>query len=69
MSEGQPVSKPVKKFSGAEGMFNDIWTQSYDISPSGKWYNFLPGPKTPQARIEVVTNWFSELNRAIPLRR
>ena len=58
-------ASPTLRVLGREVLFEDDfvqyrWSRQYDITPDGKRFVMIKNP--PRADVEVITNWFSELN-------
>lgn len=69
LNNGKPTGAMAKKYQGIHLFHPDLWTRSHDITPDGKLYTILPGPRDSRGRIEIISNWFNELDRQAPSRR
>ena len=64
---------PVFKAGIPETLFQDNFTASgsitptYDVAPDGRFLMLEPVEKAPSTKIVVVTNWFEELKRLVPV--
>ena len=52
-----------------EGDYINVGGLSYDVSPDGQRFLLLKGSEesTAQTQLNVVTNWFEELKRLVPV--
>ena len=60
------ISKPRPLFKGPYGWTTP--TRTWDVSPDGRQFLMLKslGPSKPVTQIQVVMNWFSELEQRVP---
>ena len=61
--------QPVRRYGQTFAFTPDVWTRTFDISASGKLYAILPDLREVPGRIEVVSNWFRELEKLAPTKR
>jgi hypothetical protein len=66
---GQPAGQPHALTGAGFVPLRDIWTRSYSIAPDGRVLTIhdLPDAPRPFPTINVVVNWFTELNRLAPV--
>jgi hypothetical protein len=50
----------------AEGPFVRVWSWSYDVAPDGRLLVVLGSPERSVSHVNVVSDFFSELNRLAP---
>ena len=67
--DGKATGEPVRRYGPTPAFTPDIWTRTFDISASGKLYAILPDLREVPGRIEVVSNWFRELEKLAPTKR
>jgi hypothetical protein len=74
------VSRPRLEVGTPEVVFDGGWelaqdtttsyvTVNYDALPDGRFLMVRSDPAALQTRINVIFNWFEELNRLVPLER
>ena len=67
--DGKAIGEPVRCYGQTPAFTPDVWTRTFDISASGTLYAILPDLREVPGRIEVVSNWFRELEKLAPTKR
>ncbi|WP_031497572.1 winged helix-turn-helix domain-containing protein [Bryobacter aggregatus] len=69
IQNGKPLGPAIHKYQGVSHIQPDIWTRSYDLTKDGKLYTLRSGPQESRSHVELISNWFADLERTVPTRR